>query len=590
MEYRFDIANQVLIFVVLSLSLNLLIGYAGQVSLAHAAIAGIGGYAAAKLAIANGMDFVPSLVLATLMAAAAGAFLSVPALRLTVQHLILLTLAAAVVLVTIANSTRDLGGAYGLVGMPVPSIFGKSLAKPSQFFWFLLCVSAICALLYWRLADSPYGRVLRALREDELAARAVGKNVFVYKVQVFALASAMAGLMGALWAYYLRLASPVQFNVTQSLLLVTMVIFGGMGSLLGPVVGAALIVVSSPILEKNLDIGAEKAALIRLVIYGAALVVLMRLRPEGLIPEHFSFRRALARLGLPLPGAGAAAGQQSPPPAAGAADPAAPAGPGQPDAGIDIAARTPVVTVEGLRKAFGGIVAVDGVDLALRERVVTGLVGPNGAGKTTLFNLLTGVIPPDGGTIRLKGKDITGMTPDAIARLGMARSFQDVRLFLRMTVLENVMLAYSRHPGEHLPLLLGAPLATSRAERRARELALECLSFVGLVDKAGMLAGGLSFGEQKLVAIARLLATGADVLLLDEPISGVDPQWVDRVALVIRALPAQGKTVCVVEHNLYALGQLADHCYFMESGRITAEGSLQELMADPRLIAAYFGA
>jgi branched-chain amino acid transport system permease protein len=589
MEYRFDIANQVLVFVVLSLSLNLLIGYAGQVSLAHAAIAGIGGYTAAKLAIANGMDFVPSLVLATLMAGAAGAFLSVPALRLTVQHLILLTLAAAVVLVTVANSTRDLGGAYGLVGMPVPSIFGKAMAKPSQFFWFLLCVAGICSLLYWRLAESPYGRVLRALREDELAARAVGKNVFAYKVQVFTLASAMAGLMGALWAYYLRLASPVQFNVTQSLLLVTMVIFGGMGSLVGPAVGAAIIVISSPILEKNLDIGAEKAALIRLVIYGAALVLLMRLRPEGLIPEHFSFRRALARFGLPLPGA-AAVGHQSPPPAAGAAESPAPTGPGQQETGIDIATRTPVVTVEGLRKAFGGIVAVDGVDLVLRERLVTGLVGPNGAGKTTLFNLLTGVIPPDGGTVRLKGRDITGMTPDAIARLGMVRSFQDVRLFLRMTVLENVMLAYSRHPGEHLPLLLGAPLATARAERRAKDLALECLSFVGLVDKAGMLAGELSFGEQKLVAIARLLATGADVLLLDEPISGIDPQWVDRVALVIRALPAQGKTVCVVEHNLYALGQLADHCYFMESGRITAEGSLQELMADPRLIAAYFGA
>jgi len=575
MEYRFDIANQILIFVVLSLSLNLLLGYAGQVSLAHAAVAGIGGYAAAKLATAAGMGFVPSLVVATAVAGVAGAFLSVPALRLTVQHVILLTLAAGIVLVTVANSSRDLGGAYGLVGLPVPSIFGKELARPSQFFWLLLPVSLVCFLVYWRLAASPYGRVLKALREDELAARAVGKDVFAYKVQVFAIASAMAGLMGALWAYYLRLASPVQFSVTQSLLLVTMVIFGGMGNLLGPAVGAALIVVSSPILEKNLDIGAEKAALIRLVIYGAALVVLMRLRPEGLLPEHFSLRSLLSRLGL--------ASASPAPPVVGNPGPApVPAGGGGGDSAV-------VVEVAGLRKAFGGIVAVDGVDLSLRRGMVTGLVGPNGAGKTTLFNLLTGFIPPDAGSVRLNGRDITGLTPDAIARLGMVRSFQDVRLFLRLTVLENVVLAYRHHPGEHLALLFVAPLAGGRAERRAREVAMECLSFVGLADKAYMLAGGLSYAEQKLVAIARLLATEADVLLLDEPISGVDPRWVERVAAVVRALPAQGKTVCVVEHNLYALGQLADRCYFMESGRITAEGTLQELMSDPRLIEAYFG-
>lgn len=171
----------------------------------------------------------------------------------------------------------------------------------------------------------------------------------------------------------------------------------------------------------------------------------------------------------------------------------------------------------------------------------------------------------------------------------MARSFQDVRLFKGMTVLENVTLANNENAGEHLLDLFIRPWAVRGDERRARARAMEYLSFVGMADKANWLAGGLSYAEQKLVAIARLLATGADVLLLDEPTSGVDPQWVENVAGVIRALPEVGKTVCIVEHSLHALGLMVDHCYFMEYGRITAEGSLGDLMNEPRLVKAYFG-
>lgn len=592
-EYHFDIFNQVLLFVILAVSLNLLMGYAGQISIAHAAFAGVGAYTIAKLTTAAGFDFVPAVVSGVAAAFVIGAVVSVPALRLSVQHLILLTLAANVVLVSLANGVGDLGGFFGILGIPSASILGKDFNRPSEYFWLFLVLALVVFFIYWRLAASPLGRILKAIREDEIAARSLGKNVFFYEVQVFGLTAAMAGLAGALLGFYNGLVAPNQFNVTQSMLIVTMVVFGGMGNLIGPIVGAAAIVVSGPILDKTFDLGAEKAALWRLVIYGAALVVLMRLRPQGLIPEHVSLPPVLQRLGkwAPAPreatSAAATAGltmrPSLPPPDAGSQ------APGHPQPDLSKSDGRAVVSVQSLKKSFGGITAVDGIGFLLREGRITGLVGPNGAGKTTVFNLLTGIIPPDAGSVQLWGKDIRGKTPDVIAKMGMVRSFQDVRLFYRMTVLENVMLATFHHPGEQLLGLFARPLAVWKAERRCRERALECLSFVGMAAKANLLAGSLSYGEQKLVAIARLLATGGDVLLLDEPMSGLDPQSLEKVAKVILELPEMGKTVCIVEHSLHVLGLVVDHCYFMEWGRITAEGALSDLMSEPRLVETYFG-
>jgi len=594
-EYQADLANQVLIFAILAFSLNLLLGYAGQVTIGHAAFAGVGGYAAAKLATAAGLGFAPALVAAVLTAAVVGLIVSVPALRLSLEHLILLTLAVSVVFVTLASSTSALGGAYGILNIPNPDLAGKRFDYPSEYFLLFLPLTILAFLIYWRFVESPFGRVLKAIREDELATRALGKNVFVYKMEAFAVASGLAGLAGAMLAFYTMLVAPAQFNVTQSMLIITMVIFGGMGNPTGPVLGAALLVLATPVLEKNLNIAAEKAGLVRMVVYGAALVLVVQLRPQGLIPERFSLMvvpRWLNRWKRPQTAAQSqaigAAGNSEPSAALsfldgyhGSSSSAQPGGRGNNDG--------TVLAVRGLKKRFGGIEAVAGVDFVLPAGRVTGLVGPNGAGKTTVFSLLTGVIPPDEGSVELRGKDVAGKTPDAIAKMGMVRSFQDVRIFARLTALENVMLATFGHPGETFLGLFTKPVAVRAAEREAKERALKWLSFVGLEGKADLLAGSLAFAEQKLVAIARLLATEADVLLLDEPITGIDPQWATRIGEVIHTLRQLGKTVCIVEHNLRALEQVADHCYFMESGRITAEGSLRDLMSEPRLVSAYFG-
>ena len=248
-----------------------------------------------------------------------------------------------------------------------------------------------------------------------------------------------------------------------------------------------------------------------------------------------------------------------------------------------------LLELKNVTKRFGGLVAVSDLSLPIRKGDLAGLIGPNGAGKTTVFNLLTGFIPPDAGSVKLNGVELVGKNPDEVARLGMVRSFQDVRLFARLPCLSNVALGVQGQPGESLVKLFFQPGGSNRAERETREKAMRWLEFVGMADFADVPAGALSYGQSKLVALARVLATEADVLLLDEPASGIDTQWVDAMLDLVEELREQGRTICIVEHNLAVVGRLADHTYFMELGRITAQGTIHELTESPRLAEAYFG-
>jgi branched-chain amino acid transport system permease protein len=353
-----------------------------------------------------------------------------------------------------------------------------------------------------------------------------------------------------------------------------------------------------------LNFSADRASLWRLIAYGVVLVVVMRMRPQGLLPEGLSLRKLPGRLLNRSHGRGKGG---LPPPeqvARGALAPTADLGlkadahaltelsdRGElPSIGtVSADGNEIVLSVTNLSKRFGGITAADALTMQLRRGMITALVGPNGAGKTTVFNLLTGAIRPDAGEITLNGRDITGLRPDDVAKLGMVRSFQDVRTFPRLTVAENVMLAVQDQPGERISNLFLRPGLTSRGERKARQAALQWLSFVGMESFADYPAGALAFGQQKLVALARILATNAEVVLLDEPASGIDQQWVDVMLGLIEELRTQRRTVCIVEHNLHVVGRLADHTYFMELGRITAQGTFEELTGERRLAEAYFG-
>jgi len=584
--------DQILIFAVFALSLNLLLGYMGQVSVAHASFGAVGGYTVGYMSISHGWNVFLAAALGAVVAGVVGAVVALPALRLSVEYLILLTLGVSSVLLGLFQTFPQLGGTYGLIGIPPASIFGYHLVKTSDWILPLIIILAVIFVTCHRLGESPYGRVLKGIRDDDKVTQSLGKNVVLFKVLVFGITCGMAGLAGGLLAGFNSLATPGQFGFDVSLAIFAMVIFGGTGNLIGSILGTATVVLTKPFLEWAVSLSPETAALWRLTLYGLLLVVLMRLRPQGLVPEGVNpFRPNTWRVAA-SPEAPTEAIPES------VAEAAV-----EWESVIEVAetpneerhrdtkwADAPVVLeVTGLSKAFGSIVATEELSMVLRKGTITALVGPNGAGKTTVFNLLTGFIAPDAGSVLLNGNELVGRKPNQVANAGMVRSWQDVRVIPRISSLQNVMLGVQDQLGERLVPLFANPAGVRRREREVRATAMEWLEFVGMADFADTPAGALSFGQSKLVALARVLSTNADVLLLDEPCSGIDTQWVDAMLSLIGKVREQGRTVCIVEHNLHVVDHLADHIYFMELGRITDQGTFLELTNSPRLAEAYFG-
>jgi branched-chain amino acid transport system permease protein len=593
MDLWLNYVDQILLYATLAISLNLLLGYAGQVSVAHASLGAIGGYAMAYTSLYYHWNFLLGILFGMAIAFVVGSVVALPALKLTVEYLILLTLAVSYVILGLLVATPSMGGTYGLIAFPKPVFLGWHLLRPRDFvipgLLAMLAVYGVCH----RIGESPTGRVLKGIREDPVSTQALGKNVLGYKVAIFGITSALAGFAGGFISAWLGLATPGVFGFSFSLTIFAIVIFGGMANLTGSILGAAVVVALDPFLKRAVKMEAARASFVQLIVYGLALVILMRVRPQGALREGFSFWRWLrgerkrrsrvemvegwvpaTRLAVHQPGAGLSEAAEE----------------AREQRSENRWRDAPIVLeTNAVGKRFGGIVAAEDLHIELRKGTITALVGPNGAGKTTVFNLLTGFIQPDGGSVRLNGQELVGSTPDRVARLGLVRSFQDVRLFHRLSCLQNVMMAVQRQAGENFGTLAFNHRQVKRIEKETRTKALDWLSFVGMQDFADVPASAISYGQTKLISLARVLATEAEVLLLDEPASGIDTKWVDTMLDLIEAVREQGRTVCVVEHNLHVVRRLADHTYFMELGRITAEGTIAELTNTPRLAEAYFG-
>jgi len=562
MDYLLHIAVMVALYSILAGSFNLLIGFAGLFALSHAAFFGVGAYATAILATRYGVPFPWPLLAGVALTASVGLLIALPALRVRDEYLVIVTLALQIIAVAVmTNWTSLTGGTDGIAGVPKVTLAGIRLDTPGQFLPVAVLFAALCIWLAWRLAASPFGRALRAMRENEAAAQAVGKDVVAMKLIVFAASAGLASIAGALFAHYISFVSAPSFTIEATIYILAMVILGGTGNLAGSVLGASILVVL-PELLKFVDLPPDIADKLRQVLYGLILIVMLRLRPQGLLPEHDERRRA-----PPVAAAGTGLGDLAPAlPADGA------------------------VTVEGrgLMKNFGGIVAVRDFDIDLKRGRIIGLIGPNGAGKTTAFNMLTGFLRPNAGAVRFRGADIAGRRPHRIVHAGMARSFQDLRLFRRMTVLDNVLVALPRQAGDNLLNVYFRPWLVRREEHDNKGRAMAVLAFVGLEGKAGDLAENLSYAEEKLLVIARLLATGAEVLLFDEPLSGLDPGTMEEIFPVVRRLAATGKTICIIEHNLDVIRGLCDWVVFIDEGRKIAEGTPETLIGDPVLAERYF--
>ncbi|MCW2599659.1 MAG: putative tranpsorter, permease protein (N-ter) and ATP-binding protein (C-ter) branched-chain, partial [Frankiales bacterium] len=397
MAYVADIGITILIYIALGVSLNLLVGYAGRVSMAHAIFFGIGGFTAARLVLPSGgglggpsglgWNWLVAALVAAVVAFLAALLISLPAVRLVRgEYLILLTLAFQLVgnqLMGVLDGVT--GGPYGLSGIPPISLFGTSLIKPQQFFWVMLVVALLALAICAALGESPFGRLLKGIREYDTAVASVGKNPVVPELLAFGISASIAGAVGAMAAYYYGSVVPGNYTLDLSILVVSVVVLGGIGNLTGTVIAAIVVGLLEPLLRQAVG---DSAIPWQAVVYGAALVLMMRLRPSGLLPEGVGITRLLPsrrrRQLENVPTPEEALGRLS------RVTDAAAQGSG------------PVLETQDLKKSFGGLQAVAGATFALPAGQITALIGPNGAGKTTIFNMITGTLQADSGRVCLR--------------------------------------------------------------------------------------------------------------------------------------------------------------------------------------------
>jgi branched-chain amino acid transport system permease protein len=578
-----DVVNLAAIYTIYAVSVNLLVGWAGIPAVVPTAFGAVGGYIAAWLVTSHHWPTPWAAIAGLIAGGIVGFVLSAPSMLLSLEYVILLTVAAAYVIIGVLQNIPDFGGPGGLFVSNL-TVFGEHLNGVTSYLPWLIGMAVLSYLFVRWIGDGPFGIVLKGIREDELAVAACGFNTVRARTIAFTISTALAGFAGALYVFYEAVASPEVFSFTQGILVVTMVIIGGLGRPVGPVIGAVFIEATPRILQNLAGFNASTSAELQQIIFGLLLVAIIILRPSGLLTERPSpiVRRRQAWRDRPAVPAGSADIVSVASRAEQPHHQVVPSGPA--------AAEAPsVLSARALRKRFGGLVVADGFDFDLPAGHVVGLVGPNGAGKTTLFNLLTGALRADSGSIALFGRDITGRRIDQIVGLGLARSFQDVRLMPSLTVLENVFLGAVDQRTTALWRSMFARRAVRRETAAALQRAEAALETVSMQDKALIQSSTLSFGEQKLVALARTIATGAEVLLLDEPAAGVGTDFAQRVLALIKQLGEEGKTVLLVEHNLEVVRNVATSVYYLANGGIRAHGTYEELTSDPELAESYFG-
>ncbi len=570
--------------------LILLTGYAGLVSLGQGAFYGIGAYGAVVLAGSYGVDPWLSLLLGTLLAAAAGYLVGLPILRLSGHYLALATLAWGIIATILFTQLASLtGGPNGFTNVPVLRLLGLDFIDPSRFYYLTLAFAALAVLALASLIRSRAGRAVRAMRSSEAAAASIGMEVGRLKLQVFVLAAALAGLGGALFAYFIAFVSPSAFDLGASIRLLTMAMIGGAHPL-GGVLGAAVVTLLDDVLQNVIPNASGQAGLVQVIAYGAILVGLMLASPRGLEPLlarlwRVRFRSApaaaaaasgpTAPIPTPTPSGLTASELAEPEPAEREA--AAPER-SQPRSGA-------LLEVRELGRSFGGLQAVDGLGFQLRSGEILGLIGPNGAGKTTAFNVISGLLPPSDGRVLLGGDDVTGLPAQRMARRGLTRTFQNTALF-DMSVLENVMAGcYTHTRGGVWAGVLGLGRADeARAEREARA----ALGRVGLTE-LDVRAPSLPVGKQRLLEVARSLAMRPALLLLDEPAAGLRYAEKRELATLLSALRDEGLAILLVEHDMDLVMGVADRIVVMNYGRMLTEGSPEQVRQDPDVIAAYLG-
>lgn len=556
-------AVEVVIFAVAAMGLNLLSGYTGLVSFGHGAWFGLGAYAAALAARAlPGHAFWLPLAAALAVSAVLAAGFGVLMLRRRGVYFSLMTLALSALGFTIAfRWTALTGGENGLGGVERPSWGGFDLNNNMNFYIVTALIALAVAFGLWRLVNAPLGRVLEAIRENQTRAMALGFPVVRYKLAAFVTSASVTALAGALLMFKNRMTSAEPMSVAFSGELLAMAVIGGMRGFLGPALGALFYV----FFREYLSMWTENwlfwfgLVFVGFVMFapeglvGIGRQVMARLRPGPTLAAAMADRRATA---LPLPAMLRRDGAPGP---------------------------DEVLKADEIAKSFGGLKAVDGVSLTVRDRTLHALIGPNGAGKTTAFNLLTGMLRPDAGRVTLEGAEIAGQSADEIARQGIGRSFQITSLFPELTVFENVRLAVQSTDPQRMNAWRSAA-AIERVNAQAREI----IEWVGLGGMESARAGSLSYGGQRLLDLGLALATRPRILLADEPLAGLSVAERERVGNLIKQV-SQDVPVLLVEHDIDRVFSLADHVTVMNEGKVLLDGDVAAARSSGKVQEIYIG-
>jgi branched-chain amino acid transport system permease protein len=545
--YVHNILLQATTFAIAVFGLSVVLGLCGQINLAQAAFFGLGAYAVGIGTTDLHVSFWLCLVGGCVISLLAGAFLGMSTLRLGGHYLAMVTISfQQIVTLVMINAIWLTRGPDGVPNIKRPDLFQTS----QSYLAFCVAMLAIVGYLVWHLSDTKLGRAMRAVRDNELAAGVNGIDVFRTKIYAFALCALLGGLAGGLFAGGFAYVSPDQFSFAESIVFLTMSLLGGVASPIGSAIGTGLLILIPEWLRFLKSVPG-----LYLAIYGLFVILIIRFMPDGIwgfVADAFTRWRAKIKA----------------PPAAAALQlkPATVGG-------------DTVLEVTGLSKHFGGLKAVDGVDIAVKRGGVHALIGPNGSGKTTTLNVLSGLYVATAGKIVLDGTDITHMPPHQRTASGLGRTFQNIRLFRSMTALENVEIGAERRGNTMV----------GKGDDALTERAMEALTFVGLGSRANELISSFSYGHQRLIEIARALASNPTLLLLDEPAAGLNSTEKLELHELLKRIAAQGLTILIIDHDMTLVSEAAQHITVLNFGRRIADGESMAVLRHPDVVSAYLG-
>ena len=581
-NYWIDVGFFVGIYVLLGLSLNIVLGEVGLFNLGQAGFYAIGAYTTGILYTQLHIPIVLLLPISALVAGGFAYLVTARIIHLKGDYLCIVTIGIGEIIRIVANNNPFglTNGPNGITGIGNPDFGLFSITTPTQFFYYVWVIVALVIVGLTNLQQSRIGRAWNYIREDEIAAEANGIDVRHYKLVAFLIGTALAGVAGNIYGSKMMIISPDNFTFMESCLIFVIVLLGGLGSIPGNILGAAIIVIFPEIFRQF--------ASYRLLFFGAAMVAMMVFRPGGILPRRRE-KAGFGGLGIsdlpadedqyienvvaqgPVAQAAAASAQAAPP------------------ATVPADEKRKVLETQNVTINFGGLVAVNMFDLNVWEGEITSLIGPNGAGKTTLFNGITGIYHPSKGRVIFMGEDITALKPHQIIPKGIARTFQNIRLFPSLTCIENVM------SSPHCHATAGPWSSVFRTSRQKKEehaildTAAYRLYQIGLWEYRNELTKNLPYGKQKLLEIARALASSPKLLILDEPSSGLNDKETEELMEFLSKLKAQGFTLLLIEHDMNVVMGISDTVTVMDMGSKIAEDVPSMIYNDPKVIEAYLG-